>query len=75
MSSAELKQVGATKHVRHDDIHYELMVYADPDGFHGVWRCQCRMAGRSTGSSPTTQMALDAATVNLHSHHLRRHGK
>lgn len=52
MSSAELKQVGTTKHVLYDDIHYEIMVYADPDGFHGVRRCQCRMAGRSNGSSP-----------------------
>jgi hypothetical protein len=38
-----------------------------------VWRCQCRMAGRSNGCSPTPELAIDAARVGLHSHHSRRH--
>jgi hypothetical protein len=69
-----LTQVGATRHFNRDDIHYEIMVYADPKGFHAVWQCQCRIAGRSSDSSPTTEMAIDAAKVNLRAHHLKRHG-
>jgi hypothetical protein len=75
MSSGELQQIGTTKRIRCDDIQYEILVYADPGGFHAVWRCECRMAGRSDGSSPTTAIAIDAVKVHLQSHHSRRHAE
>jgi hypothetical protein len=75
MPTGELKQIGMTKRVRQDDTQYEIFVYADPEGFHAVWRCECRIAGRSDGSSPTTAIAIDAAKVHLQLHHSRRHAE
>lgn len=73
MPSSELKQIGPTKRIRHDYIQYEIMVYANPDGYHAVWRCECRTAGRSEGTSETAEIAVSAARKHLKLHHMRKH--
>jgi len=75
MPFAELKQIGTTIRLRRGEVQYEILVYPDPEGFHAVWRCECRMAGRSDGTSPTTEMAIDGARIKLHSHHQRMHAE
>jgi hypothetical protein len=65
MLSSELKQIGMTKRFRQGEIQYEIMVYANPDGFHAVWRCKCRTAGRTEGASETADTAISAARRHL----------